>query len=98
MLRQFFRDHRFILLLIGCGFVAIVGYKWLSHSNRWHESGVHRDREVSPTGEHRDREVSPTVLHRDREGSPTVPSTDYSPPEISAEKRQRISELYEGVS
>lgn len=30
MLRQIFRDHRFILLLLGCGFVAIVGYKWLS--------------------------------------------------------------------
>ena len=84
MLRQFFRDHRFILLLIGCGFVAIVGYKWLSHSNRWHERSVHRDREGSPTGEHRDREVSPTA-----------PSIPYSPPEISAEKRQRISELYD---
>ena len=85
MLRQFFRDHRFILLLIGCGFVAIAGYKWLSHSNRWHERSVHRDREVSPTG----RE------NRDREVSPTVPSTHYSPPEIPAEKRQRISELYD---
>ena len=83
MLRQFFRDHRFVLL-IGCGFVAIVGYKWLSHSNRWHERGVHRDREGAPT-----------VLHRDREGSPTAPSTNYSAPEISAEKRQRISELYD---
>ena len=66
MLRQFFRDHRFIVLLIGCGFVAIVGYKWLSHSSRWHERSVHRDREVSLTA-----------------------------PEISAEKRQRISELYD---
>ena len=73
MLRQFFRDYRFILLLIGCGFVAIAGYKWLSHSNRWHERSVHRDREVSPT----------------------VLSTPYSPPEISAEKRRRISALYD---
>ncbi len=83
MLRQFFRDHRFIVLLIGCGFVAIVGYKWLSHSNRWHERSVHRDREGAPT-----------VLHRDQEVSPTAPRT-ISPPEISAEKRQRISELYD---
>ena len=73
MLRQFFRDHRFIIFLLGCGFVAIVGYKWLSHSNRWHERRMHRDQEVSPT----------------------VPGTLYSPPEIPAEKRQRISELYD---
>ena len=83
MLRQFFRDSRFILLLLGCGFVAIVGYKWLSHSNRWHERRMHRDQEVSPTGEHRDPEVSPAATR-------TI-----SPPEISAEKRQRISELYD---
>ena len=73
MLRQCFRNRRFILLLIGCGFVAIVSYKWLSHSNRWHQRSVHRD----------------------REGSPTATRTHYSPPEVSAEKRQRISELYD---
>ena len=95
MLRQFFRDYRFILLLLGCGFVAIVGYKWLSHSNRWHERGVHRDREGAPTVLHRDREVSPTGGSRDREVSPTATRTHYSPPEIPAEKRQSISELYD---
>ena len=61
MLRQFFRDRRFILLLLGCGFLAIVGYKWLSHSNRWHQRSVHRDQEVSPTGK------SAWGVHRDRE-------------------------------
>ena len=95
MLRQFFRDHRFIVLLLGCGVVAIVGYKWLSHSNRWHERKVHRDREGAPTVLHRDQEVSPTGENQDREVSPTATRAHYSPPEISAEKRQRISELYD---
>lgn len=32
MFRQIFRNHPFILLLIGCGLLAIAGYKWLSNS------------------------------------------------------------------
>ena len=96
MLRQCFRDHRFILLLIGCGCLAIAGYKWLSSSQpttpkqssiatplpREHIAGK-RARLLEAA------RPSPARVH------PAATRTHYSPPEVPAEKRQRISELYD---
>ena len=96
MLRQFFRDHRFILLLLGCGVVAIVGYKWLSSSRPTapKKIAIATPYPREQTDGKRDRlpesaRPSPAREH------PAATRFHYSPPEIPAEKRQRISELYD---
>ena len=96
MLRQCFRDYRFILLMIGCGVVAIVGYKWLSSSRPTapKKIAIATPYPREQTDGKRDRlpesaRPSPAREH------PAATRFHYSPPEVPAEKRQRISELYD---
>ena len=101
MFRQIFRNHRFILLLIGCGLLAIAGYKWLSNSQptapKKMSIGTPNPREQAPDKGDRFPESARTAPAR----KPPVATRsryapqDLGPPEIPAEKRQRISELYD---
>lgn len=101
MFRQFLRNHRFILLLIGCGLLAIAGYKWLSNSQptapKKMSIGTSHPREQATDKGDRSSESARTAPVR----KPPVATRsryapqDLGPPEIPAEKRQRISELYD---
>lgn len=100
MFRQFLRNHRFILL-IGCGLLAIAGYKWLSNSQptapKKMSIGTSHPREQATDKGDRSSESARTAPVR----KPPVATRsryapqDLGPPEIPAEKRQRISELYD---
>ena len=101
MFRQIFRNHRFILLLIGCGFLAIAGYKWLSNSQpaapKKMSIATPNPREQAADKGDRFPESARTAPARK---SPVATRSRYapqglSPPEVPAEKRQRISELYD---
>ena len=101
MFRQIFRNHRFILLLIGCGLLAIAGYKWLSNSQptapKKMSIGTPNPREQAPDKGDRFPESARTAPARK---PPVATRSRYAPqrlgpPEIPAEKRQRISELYD---
>ena len=101
MFRQFLRNHRFILFLIGCGLLAIAGYKWLSNSQptapKKMSIGTSHPREQATDKGDRSSESARTAPVR----KPPVATRsryapqDLGPPEIPAEKRQRISELYD---
>ena len=101
MFRQFLRNHRFILFLIGCGLLAIAGYKWLSNSQptapKKMSIGTSHPREQATDKGDRSPESARTTPVR----KPSVATRsryapqDLGPPEIPAEKRQRISELYD---
>lgn len=101
MFRQFLRNHRFILFLIGCGLLAIAGYKWLSNSQptapKKMSIGTSHPREQATDKGDRSPESARTTPVR----KPSVATRSryapqgLGPPEIPAEKRQRISELYD---
>ena len=104
MFRQIFRNHRFILLLIGCGLLAIAGYKWLSNSQpaapkKMSISTPNPREQVADKGDRFPESArtaparKPPVATRSRYAPQRL-----SPPEIPAEKRQRISELYDRPS
>ncbi len=96
MLYQFLRNNLSIVIIIICGLLAIAGYKVLSNallSKKSEFISLDTTSAKVKTTNHRNGtlEIPKTFSHRNSIGNLPIP-------EISEEKRKRISALYDGNS
>ena len=105
MLYQFLRNNLFIIVICACGLLVIVGYKILSNTEFSNNpeiisSDTPSDQEQTVDDRNRNGKM-PKISSRHKRNfgaGHSHPIGDLPIPEISEEKRKRISALYDGNS